>query len=315
MKNIDISIIVPLYNSELYIEKCLQSIRNQTFKSYELIIVNDFSTDNSIEIVYNFIAQNPDINSIFVHNNENKGDNYSRNLGFRIATGEFVCFLDSDDILHPEFLSLLYSKLQSQNADLVFCGYNRCYGTKVIPYEKTWKYPQYNSIFKLKLDFMLGRTHICHCTIMYRRSFLYKTRLKYYPNCYTSGDTEFVTKILFNNPHFSCVPQSLYYYIIHKNSISTSNPSAKKFDGYYAYERARKYIKNPIWKFIFIITRETRKVTHIIEEFYENNVELPYFFCSKYKILFMLFINMLSKKTKHAYILLKYFWCTYIKKG
>lgn len=312
---INISIIMPLYNVEKFVEKCLESVKNQTFSAYELIIVNDCSTDNSALYVHKFMKDNPKIKCTFIQNNQNMGDNYSRNVGLQIAQGKYICFLDSDDTWHTEFLSLLYGEIQSQNADLVFCGYDRCFKTKVLPYDKTWQYPRYNSIFRLKLNYLLGKTHICHCTVLYHQSFLLQTGLQYTVGCQNAGDTEFITKILFNNPRFSCVPQSLYYYNIHVGSISTSYPSSQKFDGYFAYERAKEYIKNPFWKVLFVLTRESRKITHIIEEFYEYNLELPYLFCSKQKIMFLLFVNMILRRTKQSRNLLQYFYHTYIKKG
>lgn len=313
-KDPEISIIIPLYNTEKYITKCLHSIKKQVFSSYELIIIDDCSTDNSANIVNDFRTENSNIDCIFVQNSKNEGASYARNLGLQMARGKYICFVDSDDILHPEFLLLLHHQIQLEKSDITFCGYNRCYDSKIIPYEKTWKYPKSKSIFKLKLNYILGKTHICHCTILYRRSFLSKINLQYHPNCFNAADTEFVTKMLFNNPHFSCVQSSLYYYVIHENSISTSVPSSKNFDGYFAYKRACEYIKNPLWKILFILNRESREIMHIVEKFYKCNMELPYYFCSKYKILFMLIVNMLIYKSKRSYMLLKYFCCTQFKK-
>lgn len=310
----NISIIMPLYNVEKYIEKCLASIKDQTFKSYELIIIDDCSTDNSLVLVMKFIKDNPEIKCIIIQNDQNRGASYSRNIGMQKAIGEYICFMDSDDSWHPLFLESLYYEIKSKAVDLVFCGYDRCYESKVVPYTQTWKYPCNNKIFDLKFRFFISKTHICHCTILYRRAFLLQTGIYYTEGCKNAGDTEFLIKILFCNPYFSYIPQSLYYYNIHPNSLSTKYPSSDKFDGYFAYERAKKYIRNPFWKMMFLLTKESKKVTHIIQEFFEHDIELPYLFCSKQKILALLFINMIRMRTSQSNNIFSYFYHTYFKK-
>lgn len=309
-----ISIIMPLYNNEDYIEQCLEGIMNQNFQEFELIIVNDCSTDNSESKVQKFISKNPSLQYIYIKNKQNRGPSYSRNIGLQKATGDFVCFLDSDDIYHPDFLKLLYYKIMAENTDLVFCGYNRCKFDGVTPYTQTWKYPDYKSIFRLKMDFLLGNTQICHCTVLYKKEFLLQKKLQYVEGCRSAADTEFIVKVLFCNPSFSCVPDALYNYIIHPGSISTKPPSIEKIDGYYAYERARKYIQNPFWKLFFLLTKESRKIARLVDEFQKNNLNLPLLFCSKYKIVFFLANNLVIKRTSSAYLTLIQFYSHYIRK-
>ena len=90
------SIIVPVYNVEKYVKKCLESIVNQTYRDYEVIIVNDGSTDGSIRIVNQFIEEDP--NRIRLINQQNKGLGGARNTGLENALGEYIVYLDSDDL-------------------------------------------------------------------------------------------------------------------------------------------------------------------------------------------------------------------------
>lgn len=312
----EISIIIPAYNAQEYIMKCLNSIKVQTFKNYEIIIIDDGSIDQTTQYIEKFIMENPDIECKFIRKSNNFGHTFSRNLGIQMARGSYICTIDADDSCHPDFLLLLYHKLKENYAEFVFCGYDRVKGNKIIPYKSKWSYPNHNNITKLKFAYLISKTHICHCTVLYDKTFIQKNNLHYTTGCRVAGDTEFITKVLFNNPRFACVPQTLYYYNIHDNSISTSSPSEIKFDGYYAYERAREYIKNPLWKFLFFATRESREVYSIIETFYCQDIDLPYLFCSKYKILLLLIINALRKykRDKESAKILLQFYKRYFKK-
>lgn len=312
-----ISIIIPTYNAEPYIMKCFDSIKKQTFSDYEVIFIDDCSQDKTPECIHNFMKKNPHIICKFMANAQNMGDTYSRNIGFKIAQGTYVCTIDADDSFHSQYLELLYNKAKETNAEIVFCGYDRHRKNKIMTYTSTWKYPLHSNVFKLKYSFLTTQTHICHCTVLYNRSFLIQNNLKYIDGCRYAGDTEFVTKVLFCIKAFACVPQSLYYYNIHDNSISTKIPTSENFDGYYAYERAVASIKNPFWKILFLLTREAREVYHIIEAFYSKNMELPYLFCSKYKILFLLLINSFRKykRDKDSIKIMLLFYNNYFKKA
>lgn len=313
----EISIIIPTYNAQKYILRCLNSIKAQLFQNYEIIVIDDHSTDQTVYCIEEFITDNPQISCILIKNSCNLGHCYSRNLGIQTAKGAYVCTIDADDSYHPKFLLLLYEKIKETNAQFVFCGYDRCWENKTLAYESTWSYPNHTNITKLKFSFITSKTHICHCTILHNKKFLFENELYYMVGCRTAGDTEFTAKVLFNNPRFACVPQTLYYYHIHENSISTSSPSEAKFDGYYAYERVKNYIKNPLWKFLFLVTKESREVFHIIEGFYRKSMELPFLFCSKYKILILLIINAIRKcrKSQESTKILLQFYNVYFKKA
>ena len=99
-KNPKISVIMPNYNNELYLREAIESVLNQTFKDFEFIIVDDGSTDKSIEIIQSY--NDPRI-KIFI-NEINKGVSYTKNVGLDAAKGEYIIILDSDDICHPERL-------------------------------------------------------------------------------------------------------------------------------------------------------------------------------------------------------------------
>ena len=223
--------------------------------------------------------------------------------------------MDSDDTYHPHFLECLYHEIEHSSADLVFCGYDKCFKNQTVPYTHTWKYPLHHNISSLKCDILTGKTHICHCAVLFRRSFLDAKNIYYTDSCRHAGDTEFIYKILFLNPEFSYVNQSLYYYNIHQNSISTRTPTEENFDAFYAYERIKEAIKNPFWKALFVLTRESREVFHILENFADHNLQMPYLFCSLGKIFSLLLVNAFVRRNSASRQMVKYFWNHYIKTG
>lgn len=122
------SIIIPVYNVEKYLKKCLDSVFNQTYKEYEVIVVNDGTKDNSMDIVKDY--------NVKVINQKNQGLSAARNAGVKVATGDYLIFLDSDDYWEKELLKEL-SKSLKNNPDLVRFQINEVYEDgRVIPYQE-----------------------------------------------------------------------------------------------------------------------------------------------------------------------------------
>src|SRR5690606_5062403 len=102
-----ISIIIPVYKVEKYISRCLDSILNQTFQDFEIILINDASPDNSIKIAESYADKDSRIG--IIHNEENSGAGWSRKVGYTNAKGEYITFCDPDDYLPKNALELLYN--------------------------------------------------------------------------------------------------------------------------------------------------------------------------------------------------------------
>ncbi|HDV0860284.1 TPA: glycosyltransferase, partial [Enterococcus faecalis] len=114
-----ISIIVPVYNVEKYLEKCVRSILAQTFTDFELILVDDGSPDSSGAMCDQFAEQDQRVKVI---HKENGGLSDARNAGIEIATGEYLGFVDSDDYIADDMYELLYTNIVKEDADLSICG-------------------------------------------------------------------------------------------------------------------------------------------------------------------------------------------------
>ena len=141
-----ISIIIPLYNAEHSLQKCIDSALRQTYHNIEVILVNDGATDNSQHICEEF-AQND--NRIKIIQQKNSGVSSARNNGMEYATGEYIMFLDSDDTLAPNACELLYNTIIEKNADCVICGTIEPNGFHWAPI----KNKDYNSLIEFKKDF------------------------------------------------------------------------------------------------------------------------------------------------------------------
>ncbi|MCR5798931.1 MAG: glycosyltransferase [Lachnospiraceae bacterium] len=124
-----VSIIVPVYNVEKYIKQCIDSILEQTFTDIELIIVDDGTKDDSGKIADEYAAKNPKVSVI---HKENGGLASARNAGIRMAEGDYICFIDSDDWVEKDYLEKLYNSCVQNDLDIAICGYfRRCDGKDI----------------------------------------------------------------------------------------------------------------------------------------------------------------------------------------
>lgn len=118
-----ISVIVPVFNTEEYLNRCLDSIINSTYKELEIICVDDGSTDCSAEILEQYASID---NRITIIHQDNQGVSVARNKGLESAVGEYVCFIDSDDWIHEQFFTYLHRAITENVADIALCDFKRC---------------------------------------------------------------------------------------------------------------------------------------------------------------------------------------------
>ena len=147
MEHVLVSIIIPVYNAEKRLNRCIDSVLKQTLKEVEIICVDDGSTDDSLKILQNY--QNKS-NKIKVFHQENRGVYRARMLGIQKASGKYVGFVDSDDEINPDMFHILYELAEDTYADMVVCAYERiqhttnkilsremaCFGKQVVEIEK-----------------------------------------------------------------------------------------------------------------------------------------------------------------------------------
>jgi glycosyltransferase involved in cell wall biosynthesis len=116
-KNVCVSVIIPVYNSETRIKICLDSVKKQTFENFEVIIINDGSTDNSLNIIDAFCESDSRFRVI---STSNQGVSAARNLGIKYSEGDYIALIDSDDVLNESYLQCLYENIRKTNSDIAF---------------------------------------------------------------------------------------------------------------------------------------------------------------------------------------------------
>lgn len=124
-----ISVMIPAYNAEKYIGRCLESLKNQTYSNIEIVIVNDGSKDNTQLICEEYVNKDSRFRLI---NQKNGGEGAARNKGLSEAKGKYLCFVDADDYVYPDFIENMYSMHNKYNAELVICGFTELKGAEVL---------------------------------------------------------------------------------------------------------------------------------------------------------------------------------------
>lgn len=237
-----ISIIIPAFNSENFIKDTLESVLLQSISNWELIIVDDGSTDNTLNLIENYANKD---SRIRVLSQKNRGVSNARNWGLTRAKGEFIAFLDSDDFYHKDFLQEMSFSLINHKSDVVFCKYAKKDGKgvyKVTP-QKMRGNPESSFIHFISIN----RRAYIPMAFMYRHSFLKKHRLTFTENCTLNEDTEFLLKATYTGK-VSYVPKYLYIYVQRPNSASSLRTTYYKTikDAILACSRVKEFIKaNP----------------------------------------------------------------------
>ena len=140
-----VSVIVPVYNKEDVLSRCLNSIKNQSYTYFEVLLVNDGSKDKSLPILKQY--ENND-DRFHVVDKVNGGASSARNVGLDYARGEYICFVDPDDYIESHYIERLYNAIQQ--ADMAVCGYNRIYGDRNVTLEKQKDYKVSKELFLKK---------------------------------------------------------------------------------------------------------------------------------------------------------------------
>ena len=219
-----ISIIIPVYNAEKYLEKCLDSVKHQTLGQIQVICVNDFSTDNSKAIIEKYLY---DKRFKLYNLKKNLGPGYARNKGLEKAKGDYIMFLDPDDWLNQNACEFAYNQISKNNNDYVVFGYNEYHedtgefkadSYRIEPYKVLIDNPH---ISYKDLDKDFWRTSFAW-TQIYSREFLLENEICFSKN-YLSEDVPFYAKLVANTNDISVINEPLYNYRIRKASLSFDN--------------------------------------------------------------------------------------------
>lgn len=218
-----ISIIVPIYNTAKYLDECIQSILHQTYSNLEIILVDDGSTDNSLQICKKYAKQDPRIR---IFHKENGGLSSARNAGLELATGDYLMFCDADDFYLSNSCELLEKEITEKNADYVIGNYIHCSEEG-----KLWEYPIFRkekySNFQLDIhdyekSFYIMSSSVCNK--IFRLSYIRKLNLHFVDKI-PAEDAIFTTSCFIKSKAVFYIDDIIYIYRQRKNgtSISTNN--------------------------------------------------------------------------------------------
>ena len=209
----NISIIVPVYNAEKYLHQCIDSILKQTFTNYELILVDDFSNDNSLKICDDYSKKDERIK--IIKKLKNEGSSLARKTGLDAATGDYIQFIDSDDWVEPEMLEIIYYKAISDNNDIVISNVNYFENEKlktiIQDFTKFDKVSIIKNIISIKLKAYLVNKLV-------KRDLF---SLVNFPKDSRSEDYLITIQNIYNSCNIGYVKESLYNY--RYNNLSLSN--------------------------------------------------------------------------------------------
>lgn len=241
MNKIKVSIIVPVYNVEDYIEECIDSIVNQTLKEIEIIIVNDGTKDNSIKKIEKYLSDP----RVVLINKENGGLSSARNAGLKLAKGEYISFIDSDDFIELTMLEDLYNN--SEDSEIVF--------SDIILYNNITKEKKdrKRNIIQKKIgrgSSFLDGTPLEVWNKIYKKEYLEKINLKFIEGIIYE-DVNFTIESMFLAKKVKYIEKGHYYYRINRNSsiIAESNKNRNSF----------------------LVVTSDKKIVEEIKEFYRKN--------------------------------------------
>ncbi len=281
MKKVNVSVIVPVYNVEQYLEKCIKSIMGQTYADIEIILIDDGSTDSSGSICDSYACRD---SRIRVLHKPNGGISDARNAGLDIARGNYIAFVDSDDYIHPQLLQILNDGITQNHSQVSVCGFTRVYDGQTVNRQ------QYDSInwTILKKDedrvsYLLGDG--IHITFTVAWNKLYRKELfdgirfpmgKMY-------EDEFTTyKLLHKASSIAYTSIPLYFYVQRAESIMHSSCSVRSLEVFEAFrERLELYDANRQYNWYCALLKIYRwRILHCLD-MSKQNKSIDY--CNKWK--------------------------------
>lgn len=236
-----ISIVVPVYKVEGYLEECVDSILHQTYSNFELILVDDGSPDKCGEICDNYARIDKRV--IVIHK-ANGGLSDARNAGINIAKGKYITFVDSDDYISNEYLSVLYQAASESDAEIVQGAESQ--QPETLDQIKDFHKVELSSEQALKNMFLFDIVQVMAWGKLYRSSLFHEIR---YPKGKVNEDNFTTYKLIAKANKVVCLPRIIYYYRINPTGIMNKKFNESRFDILQTPEEIKKYFSGDIHRF------------------------------------------------------------------
>lgn len=215
-----ISIIVPVYNVEKFLPRCLDSLIGQTFNDYEIIIIDDGSTDGSPKIISNYIKKSS--RKIIYIRKKNEGQASARNIGIEQASGEYLMFVDSDDYIDIDTLQIVYNHAKEKNADIVCFNSYKEENNHIKEYTREFKY-----VIDCKKRYII--TQSCPWGMLIKTQLIKLNKL-YFPKLRAYEDVAIVPSYVMHANRIEYIDNKLYYYCIRNGSTMNQISYSEKFE-------------------------------------------------------------------------------------
>ena len=239
MENIKISVIIPVYNTQKYLKKCLDSVLQQSLQDYEIICINDGSVDCSGEILKEYAANN---DRIVLFTQANQGLSVARNVGIKAARGEYIYFLDSDDYIEPDTLETAYHELETKRLDIVYFDMyafgedgisQKAVDDKNKYYDRSSSYPAVYTGKELLYALLKNHDYSCPvCKQVIRREFLQKHQILFY-NGIIHEDELYTIQTMMLAGRVAYIERVLYHRRLRPGSIMTRPLDFQSVYGYF----------------------------------------------------------------------------------
>lgn len=240
----EISVIVPIYNKEKYINNLLKSIKEQTYENFELILVNDGSNDKSIEIAEENLKKSQLKYRII--NKENGGQSTARNKGIKEAEGKWIVMLDADDTIQKDYLKILFESVKKCEADVAICDIRMVNDCNIFGESERTHMLESKDGKEFFKDFILHRISIGPPSLMIKKDLLDEYNIKFNEKSKYSEEFIFITDLLYNANKVVHVKEELYNYCLRSGSVSTGANIEKIINGYKQIEKYSKKYKDNI---------------------------------------------------------------------
>ncbi|MEK4354255.1 glycosyltransferase family 2 protein [Paenibacillus sp. FSL R5-0475] len=263
----NLSIVVPVYNIEHYITPMFNSLLTQSEPHFEVIIVDDGSTDNTYNVIANILALHPTL-SCKVIRTENQGVSSARNRGLAEATGNYVLFLDGDDYISADLVRTIHTYIHDAGPEIICWGYNHVSEDGVTTLSYTSAYSDITGSEALTHIFVNKSLRIWTGSIAYNRELLLLHGLQYTERCVNGEDQEFIYKALSRAATVITLPDILSFYLQRNTSISNSY-NVKKFDVVGVFKRVDAYFEAHPFEKLDMISPYIRN-RELIENYFFN---------------------------------------------
>lgn len=268
MEENKVSVIIPIYKVEKFIERCVRSLMEQTLQEVEYIFVDDATPDKSIEVLERCLALYPNRKAVILHHSQNKGLPAARNTGLQVATGKYIFHCDSDDYVEHNMLERLYQRAEEINADIVWCDWFLTFAEN----ERYMKQPSFDAPMEALKVMLSGGMKYNVWNKLVRRS-LYTDNDIQFPAGYGMGEDMTMMMLFAHAQNVTYIPKAYYHYIkTNTNAFSQTYSDKHLVELKHNVQRIIDYMQNVYGE---ALEKELN--------FFKLDVKFPFLIAGQYK--------------------------------